>query len=85
MAKVDAITGKSDGPLDEDVMVALSVGCGAKEDDGLVVLEARRKGRNAPEKKKVRGWHAPRRRGHLPAGCWPWKQKGWRSSGRESS
>jgi hypothetical protein len=36
---VDAITGKSDGPLDEDVMVALSVGCWTKEDDGLVVLE----------------------------------------------
>src|SRR5580765_8661051 len=39
MTEVDTITGKDYDSFDEDVMVALSVGRGTKEDDRLVVLE----------------------------------------------
>ncbi len=39
VAKVDAIAGKSNNSFDEDVMVALVVGCWTEEDDGLIVLE----------------------------------------------
>lgn len=54
VAKVDAIAWKPDDSFDKDVMLSLSVGRGAEEDDGLVVLELAigKKGRDWRRRRK---------------------------------
>ena len=39
MAKVNAVAGKSDDPLDQDLVVAGCIGSRAKEDDGFIAME----------------------------------------------